>query len=312
MLPLALLLPPLALALSPQQRASLHSGAWPAGQPPRSVPSSKTVDGPLLGNGDVGVVLGVERGRELGFWVSKSDLWHLEPGRTGPKALGGVRVALADAALPVQFALRQDIGRGVVEWNITKGQAALVSGSTTISQADGVSSVVTTIESAGSAQHLTVTTWGQPGAASGESGGISWIARSAGGCSNATAAIATAVVAGGATGGGGAQGQAVTVAPGKPAMLTHTVVSSVQLGKRTGNCSWESHDPVPVAIAKAATMDAPNAWAIVAASRRFWADYWNKSTISLPTQPEVERYWYSAQYILGSSSRAGRATNGIW
>ena len=95
-------------------------------------------------------------------------------------------------------------------------------------------------------------------------------------------------------------------------MLTHTVVSSVQLGKRTGNCSWDWKNPVPVAIAAAAAMDAPTARAIVAASRRFWADYWNKSTISLPTQPEVERYWYSAQYILGSSSRAGRATNGIW
>ena len=78
------------------------------------------------------MVLGVQHG-DLGFWVSKSDLWHLEPGRAPAAALGGVRVALAAAALPVQFALRQDIGRGLSR-NITKGQAALVSGSTTISR----------------------------------------------------------------------------------------------------------------------------------------------------------------------------------
>ena len=76
-LALALLLPPLALALSPQQRASLHSGAWPAGQPPRSVPSSKTVDGPLLGNGDVGVVLGVHNPLEFYRCAFASPCWPL-------------------------------------------------------------------------------------------------------------------------------------------------------------------------------------------------------------------------------------------
>jgi hypothetical protein len=43
----------------PQAAASRWSGFWPASAPPAHVPSSEAVDGPLLGNGDVGLVAGV-------------------------------------------------------------------------------------------------------------------------------------------------------------------------------------------------------------------------------------------------------------
>jgi hypothetical protein len=35
----------------------------------------------------------------------------------------------------------------------------------------------------------------------------------------------------------------------------------------------------------------------------WWSRYWSRSSISLPTQPEVERFWYSSQYTIGSSVR---------
>jgi hypothetical protein len=488
--------------LSPQQRrASAHSGTWGAGKPPLHVPSTKSVDGPLLGNGDVGVVAGVHDGTQLVFYLSKSDLWYLEPMRSGPKTLGGVHIGLlapsfSSSPVPpphVQFELRQEIGQGVIEWNITLashgppssapapryssrqsglqarrraaeavlGQqqellrpvpncsilglwestglehpqpssrvlnftirpwggaapgafiwnntsptvshdgwryatgtvteatgaieldyhrfrpvpgiakfhgaftgdcqhvtiekagtwwrpgcspiaplppsppphptpppppppaqrvgAVLAQGRTTISQTDGLSSVVTTIESS-TTQRLSITTWAAGSATVGQtsSGRIVWAARGIGGCSNATAAIATAVLSGRGAGssaatpaGGGGFMQEVTAAPGTSAVLTHTVVSSLDLGKRTGACSWDWQDPVPVAVAAAAKMNTLKATAIEQSTTQFWARYWNTS-LSLPTQLDVERYWYAAQYILGSSSRAGRATNGIW
>eukprot|EP01051_Picozoa_sp_SAG22_P000751 SAG22_NODE_23_length_31399_cov_35.631313_20_plen_505_part_00 len=445
---------------TPQLRASGHSGVWPVGHPPKSVPSSKTVDGPLLGNGDVGLVAGVQHGRLLTFYLSKSDLWHLAPGRAGPKALGGFSIGVDAAALPVQFELRQDIGVGAVLWKMVTGggpappsrpppappgvpncsifgrwttklnstadlnftiiaggggktgfvwnntsptvqhdgwrtatgtvdeatgaielnyhrfrprpstarfhgaftgdcshvtiqQAGtwwrpgasptappappappppappaqpgktLVSGRTTISQTDDISTVVTVIEAADSSvQHLTVGTFVQDGGSTaGSSGKIVWVARGVGGCSNATAAIATAVLADGdsdkdtgrSSSSSSSSAVGLTVAVGAPAVLTHTVVSSLDLGGgRTGPCSWDWHDPVPAAVAAAAAMDEAKARAIVSSSERFWSGYWNTSTLSLPTQPDVERFWFCAQYILGSSSRAGRAANGIW
>lgn len=450
-------------ARTPQQCASAHSGFWPAGAPPAHVPSEKSVDGPLLGNGDVGAVVGVKDGM-LTFYISKSDFWFLKPMGTGPKTLGGVSIKIANKSSPVRFELRQDIGKGAVEWNITQGPltppppptpqpnretvncsilgewtehagtavvnftirpgtsgagsfiwnnssptiahdgwryatgsvneatgaieldyhrfrappgivkftghftgdcshvtidragtwwrpgkspvapplppppapppsphrppapspatgSVLISGHTTISQTAGVSTIVTSIESAAANDlSITVVTFVASGGATGQSadGTTVWTARGIGGCSNATAAIATSVLVNesktlhstGSTSGGSTQ--TVVLTPGVPMWLTHTVVSSLDLGKRLGHCAWDWHDPVPVAMSTATALDATEAKAIVENTEQFWAEYWAKSLISLPTQPDIERYWFSAQYILGSSSRAGRATNGIW
>lgn len=32
-----------------------------------------------------------------------------------------------------------------------------------------------------------------------------------------------------------------------------------------------------------------------------WQEFWNQSTISLPSAPETERFWYGSQYILNSA-----------
>ena len=153
----------------------------------------------------------------------------------------------------------------------------------------------------------TVTTWGYgeaKGSVAARAGSTAWVSRGIGGCSNTTAAIATAVV-------GGADTGQVLVRPGKPVVLVSAVVSSLDLGHRTGPCSWHWRDPVPSAIASVAAA-LNNAAAIAASSQIFWKQFWAKSVISLPSQPDAERFWFAAQYILGCSSRAGRATNGIW
>ena len=240
--------------------ASRWNGAWPAAAPPGSVPSHRAVDGPLLGNGDVGLVAGVKDG-VLTFYVSKSDFWHLQPmstpghgrvtpeGNTQPRALGGVSFSLpngsstglasANSTSPA-FALRQDIGRGVVGWNMSFGGAPILSGWATVSQDDGVSRIVFSLSvpaAAAAGAHrttLSVRTWGaQGGVTEGTAaGGTAWISRRIGGCSNATAAIATSVV------GGGASSDLVRVQRGAPTVLVSAVVSSLDLGHRTGQCSW--------------------------------------------------------------------------
>ncbi|MBJ8193128.1 hypothetical protein JDS79_41040, partial [Bacillus cereus] len=43
-------------------------------EPPRNVPSNNVVDGPIIGNGDVGVVIsGLPERQRL--WISKVDFW---------------------------------------------------------------------------------------------------------------------------------------------------------------------------------------------------------------------------------------------
>ena len=61
--------------------------------PPKATPSKTSVDGPLLGNGDMGVCLsGLPEGQR--FWLSKNDFWKLahdyNSGPSGPRVFGGI------------------------------------------------------------------------------------------------------------------------------------------------------------------------------------------------------------------------------
>ena len=42
---------------------------------------------------------------------------------------------------------------------------------------------------------------------------------------------------------------------------------------------------------------------IEAANAQYWHSYWQRASVSLPAQPNIERFWYVANYMLGSVSR---------
>jgi hypothetical protein len=87
----ALLLAAPFLQAAASERISRYYGVFTS--PPCGVPSQETVDGPLLGNGDVGVVLsGTPEAQR--FWISKSDCWKPKPGTTTPCPIGGIEVLI--------------------------------------------------------------------------------------------------------------------------------------------------------------------------------------------------------------------------
>lgn len=45
-------------------------------KPPSNTPTEKMPDGPLTGNGDIGVAVGCEKPGELLFCLGKNDLWN--------------------------------------------------------------------------------------------------------------------------------------------------------------------------------------------------------------------------------------------
>jgi alpha-L-fucosidase 2 len=94
----------------PQAGATSESSVWQDvlpiiskhkavfGKPPGKVPRGGVVDGPLLGNGDVGVVLSGAPDAQR-FWISKCDFW--KAAQAGPRVIGGLDLripALAGAA----------------------------------------------------------------------------------------------------------------------------------------------------------------------------------------------------------------------
>ena len=61
--------------------------------PPIMVPTRKVVDGPIIGNGDVGVVLSGPPAKQR-FWISKNDFWKAKPvyPNSGPRPIGGIEI----------------------------------------------------------------------------------------------------------------------------------------------------------------------------------------------------------------------------
>ena len=62
-------------------------------RPPALVPTRKVVDGPIIGNGDIGVVLSGPPSKQR-FWISKNDFWKAKPvyPNSGPRPVGGIEI----------------------------------------------------------------------------------------------------------------------------------------------------------------------------------------------------------------------------
>jgi len=100
------------------------AGHWAAD--PTAVPSSTTVDGPLLGDGETGAVLGIDAATgSLVAYISTNSFWLLnsddcpQDGQcegSHRAGLGGVTLAVANGSAPLspRFTLEQDMANGTV------------------------------------------------------------------------------------------------------------------------------------------------------------------------------------------------------
>ena len=51
---------------------------------------------------------------------------------------------------------------------------------------------------------------------------------------------------------------------------------------------------------------------VAAARGAFWRSLWAQSSGSLPQSRDVQGFWETAQYLLGSASRKGKVATGLW
>jgi hypothetical protein len=84
---------------------------------------------------------------------------------------------------------------------------------------------------------------------------------------------------------------AYELSPGQTLQLITTSADNLL----TGN----AHDPIQDAASLA--LDGSPA-AIAEASSAFWRDYWNASSVELPTRPALERMWFGSQYATAGST----------
>ena len=246
--------------------------------PARAVPSNKMADGPLLGNGDVGVVQAGPP-EALAFYIGKNDYWGL--GRQAPMPVGQVRI-LTPALAGGSFKAVEDMRLAEVRGDYAKGPAALASRAWV--DANHNLLCVELANKGTETLHISVNTVmgdGDHGGAEGDRRVI--------GCQ-------TRVV--GADAGAGE----FTVNPGGTVMVATAILSDLDSKNR---------EPAVKAKAMVDALTPEKIAELSKAHRQWWLDFWSRSFIEIPDKV-IEQCWYSSWYIMGSCSRAGKVAPGLW
>ncbi len=89
-------------------------------QPPQHVPTGTVVDGPILGNGDLGVALGGPP-EDQRFYFGKNDFWSQQQ---SPMSVGGVALSIPDLA-GATYRQEQDLSKAEVRGTFTKGNSTV-------------------------------------------------------------------------------------------------------------------------------------------------------------------------------------------
>ena len=251
--------------------------------PPKRTPSDAVPDGPLLGNGDLGVVLGGTP-ESLVFHISKNDFWravaHYSDG--SPKPIGTLRISsdnlkgasyrvrqrLWEADLLGEFATQSKTLK-VHAWTPATDNSLIVDLSNdgtpidldlSLDAADGIGSTTSKTD------HSVTRSFTQ---------GVEWPCE-------ATMAITL---------------------DHRPTRTTHFKIhleagksQSIILSVRTNHDSPHFQDD---AIAAAQSLSVTK---LAKDHERWWQSFWKKSEIQID-DPLIERYWYGSQYLMAMCSR---------
>ncbi|GAB3976409.1 hypothetical protein GCM10029978_063210 [Actinoallomurus acanthiterrae] len=285
------------------------NGKWTA--PPTKPVTDYFSNGPLLGNGDLGAVVGGDTHSET-FYLSKNDFWNNSSANgVRPIPLGGLTLRTASGNdSSTTYSQTQDLLNAEVRSDLTINGAPIHTRTYPSDTGDFLITEVTT--SGTSPVTLDLDVWTKADnpvypASSGVSGSTLWASRETqkddGSQWVARAAVATRVLGATATTSTNSAGKSTaefTVEPRK----TVTVVSSVNGGKNATTHVADAQTAV-------AGVDAAKVASISAAHQAWWKAYWLKSYVRV-YDSEVEKFYYGGQYVLGSSARTGSNAPGLW
>jgi hypothetical protein len=100
--------------------------------------------------------------------------------------------------------------------------------------------------------------------------------------------------------------QQLTLHPGATVSVVTAVHTSIDAATVSNSGvrpppPWKQHPPLPLTLRFLQSVMAQGADAaaqdIRASNQAWWDSYWAQSSLTLPTEPLVEYYWHSAQYV---------------
>jgi len=253
--------------------------------PPTKTPSDTAVDGPLLGNGDLGVTIsGPPQSQRL--WISKNDFWRLKSqyGGSGPRVFGWIDVAFPDIK-GAEYRIEQDIYTAITSARFTR-EDTTVSMSGFVSATDNY--LIVELSSAGEPVdvevNLTVAQGNGSETKSGQEDAVHWVTRQFSECVDIPVAAACAMTI------LGADGLKFQLQPGFNVTMVAAVVSS-----------FDSPTFAADVRKKVARCDPAQLRQLSHAHAAWWRDFWSRSFVEIG-DPLIDQRYYLSNYVMASCS----------
>ena len=269
-------------------------------KPPGRVPSRDVVDGPLLGNGDLGAVISGKPEAQR-FWISKNNFWRLKDGHRqgGPRLFGTLDINIP-ALAGGTYRVEQQFFPAITVARFAKGESTV-----TMRSCVAATAAVLLVELSVSGAPVDVETrlWAAPGRGSKEELGrkdsLLWATKSffnqpewVNPVTPTSAACALKVV--------GAESPAFKLQPGQPVTVAVAMQSSL-----------DAKEPLPAALEMARGLTAEKVAKLLEGHAQWWRDFWAKSLIEIG-DPVLEQTYYAANYELGSALRDPEFPTGLF
>ena len=253
--------------------------------PPGDVPTKMMPGGPLLGNGDVGVVLaGPPESQQ--FYIGKNDFWTRHPGDAKVITVGAVKLSIP-ALESASYRQEQDLARAEVRGTFVKEGLTVRTRSWVDANAN---LLLTQVQCEGAP--ITFSVRLSPGASEGST--ADWFTRKADDLPGQSreVAVATRIIS--------LDGLDATIKPGETATVATAILSDL-----------DAPDFLTAAKAHIAELTPQKIEELTTRHRDWWTTFWARSFIDIPDK-EVEKHWYAALYAMGSCSRSGKVAPGLW
>jgi len=298
--------PASADSITSAQAQRIVSQYSPSFTSPASCCTDEIASGPLLGNGNLGVVV-VNPINTLTFLLGKNEFWSLSGGQVEPMASLSLSIPGMSGA---SFAMQQNIYTGTVTGQFTLNGNEIQTNSW-VSFNDTTNNYLFTqfTYSGSGTQAVTVSMAAGNGntypTSSGSSGSVLYYnvagdsTSTVGGYNTHQVRIAAGVV--GATGTISASTLKFTLSPG----TTVTLVSSIM-------SNYDSSSYTTQSISNVSGSTNTSIASELSANEASWVSYWDASYVEFANNPTLQEYYYGSLYLLAASSEPNTPPPGLW
>ncbi|PYF71510.1 glycosyl hydrolase family 95 catalytic domain-containing protein [Pedobacter nutrimenti] len=291
----------LLLNLNGLMAQEIYAGRYKAifKEPPQKVPTAKTPDGPLAGNGDIGLTMG-GTADQIRFFIGKNDFWRAYPVYPG----GGIAFpGSLEFDIPAlqggTFYAEQHLDKADIEAVFKKEHLKLNLNAFVTARQNTIVFELETNQPISLKLKLKAAEGNTAVTAAGQSDEVYWVSRSFEHSpllewpAHIAMALKTIPAVTDFSG-------EITLYPGKKKVFALTVFSNQDCP------DWKERT-----IAEAKQINAPEIIKMKLAHQDWWASFWKASNVRIG-DTLLEKYYYASQYLFACSSRGDKFAPGIW